>query len=302
MRRALGVRRRSRAGGLRRGAPAWRARRYAVAAASLVLALAAAAPGHAQSPTTAQPPVAAPPTPPPTTCVVPEPGPPPLPRPPPRPFPIPPPIAAAPAESAGQSSADAYPFPITRHRVSGLWLAWVKRNGDVDNVGLPRSPVICDPITGQVAQYFQRVVLEYHPEQPLADRIQRRLLAEDLYPEPADPPADPARPPGPDAFYFPLGPRGLGHFISSYAPDGTLIRFKEYWDSHGREEAFGYPKEEPRLRDGRWTQRFQAAVFEHHPENDRPGLSPAGLPIRNYAVQLRLLGDEYIAKYNLGLR
>jgi len=273
MRRVLGGRRRSRAGGLRR----------------------------AQSPTTAQPPVAAPPTPPPTTCVVPEPGPP-IPRPPPRPFPSPPPIAAAPAESAGQSSADAYPFPVTRHRVSGLWLAWVKRNGDVDNVGLPRSPVICDPLTGQVVQYFQRVVLEYHPEQPLADRIERRLLVEDLYPEPADPPADPSDPPGPDAFHFPLGPRGLGHFISSYGPDGTFIRFKEYWDGHGREEAFGYPKEEPKLRGGRWTQRFQAAVFEYHPENDRPGPGPAGIPIRNYAVQLELLGDAYIAKYNLGLR
>jgi hypothetical protein len=278
-------------------------RRLAIALA--VLALSIGCPGTGQAQAIPAPPAGiAPPVPPPAVCDVPEPGPLPLPtpRPPPRPFAVPPAIAEAPAASAGQNPADAYPFPITRHRVSGLWLAWVKRNGDVDNVGLPRSPVICDPLTGQVVQYFQRVVLEYHPGQPLAYRIQRRLLAEDLFPEPADPPADPATPPGPDTFYFPLGPRGLGHFVSDHAPDGTIIRFKEYFDSHGREDAFGYPKEEPKRRGGRWTQRFQAAVFEYHAENDRQGLTASGLPIRGYAVQLALLGDMYIAKYNLGLR
>jgi len=56
------------------------------------------------------------------------------------------------------------------------------------------------------------------------------------------------------------------------------------------------------VRNGLWTQRFQAAVFEFHPENVRAGANAAGIPFRNYSVQLELLGDEYIAKYNLGLR
>src|SRR3989442_2035132 len=93
-------------------------------------------------------------------CLPPEPGPgpPPPPRPlPVRPFPEPPAVAAAPADTAGQSSADAYPFPITRHRVSGLWLQYLRTHGDVDVLGLPRSEVICDPLTGQVVQYFQRL-------------------------------------------------------------------------------------------------------------------------------------------------
>ena len=169
-------------------------------------------------------------------------------------------------------------------------------------LGLPRSEVICDPLTGQVVQYFQRLVLEYHPEQALPYRIQRRLLVADLYPGPADPPADPERPPGPDAFYFALGPRGLGHWVSDYAPDGSDIGFKRFFDARGREDTFGYPIEEPKVRNGLWTQRFQAAVFEHHPENVRPGVNAAGIPLRNYGVQLELLGDAYIAKYNLGLR
>jgi hypothetical protein len=241
----------------------------------------------------------------PAACVVPEPGPGPLPTPrplPARPFATPPAVAAAPAESAGQSSADVFPFPVTRHRVSGLWLEFVRTHGDVDNLGLPRSEVICDPLTGQVVQYFQRVVLEYHPEQPLAYRIQRRLLAEDLYPDSPDAPADQGAAPGPGAFYFPAGPRGLGHWVSDYAPDGSFVGFKQYFDARGREDSFGYPKEEPKVRGGLWTQRFQAAVFEFHPENARAGANAAGIPFRNYTVQLELLGDEYIAKYNLGLR
>ena len=104
------------------------------------------------------------------------------------------------------------------------------------------------------------------------------------------------------AFYFPTGPRGLGHWLSDYAGDGTFTGFKQYFDARGREDSFGYPKEEPRVRGGLWTQRFQAAVFEFHPENNRAGANAAGIPIRSYTVQLELLGDEYIAKYNLGLR
>ncbi|HEY3109472.1 MAG TPA: hypothetical protein VGL23_12005 [Chloroflexota bacterium] len=272
-------------------------------ATALLLALALVGRLEAQAlPVPISPPL---PVPAPVGCLPPEPGPgpPPTPRPlPVRPFPEPPAVAAAPADTAGQSSADAYPFPITRHRVSGLWLQYLRTHGDVDVLGLPRSEVICDPLTGQVVQYFQRLVLEYHPEQSLAYRIQRRLLVADLYPGPADAPADGVAPPGPDAFYFAPGPRGLGHWLSDYAPDGSEIGFKRFFDARGREDTFGYPIEEPKVRSGLWTQRFQAAVFEYHPENVRPGLNAAGIPIRNYGVQLELLGDEYIAKYNLGLR
>src|SRR5947208_643630 len=139
-------------------------RRTAVTA-WLVLALLGAGVSPADAQTTGAPTTVGP-APPPNVCVVPEPGPLPLPTPrplPTRPFATPPVVAAAPAESAGQSSADAYPFPITRHRVSGLWLEFVRTHGDVDNVGLPRSEVICDPLTGQVVQYFPRVVLEDPP-------------------------------------------------------------------------------------------------------------------------------------------
>lgn len=202
-------------------------------------------------------------------------------------------------------SGQSFTFPQTGHTVSGIWLDFLKGHGDVDNLGYPRTEIIQDTINlGQTVQYFQRVVLEYHPDQPPAYQIQRRLIGDILIPG-ADAPADPANPPPDDYFYFPNLPlQGLGHFIANVAPDGSPTLFKEYFDSRGREDAFGYPKEEPKLRlltDGQmhWTQRFQAAVFEYHQENDRDGVNPDGIPWRNFRVQLQLLGDEYIARFNL---
>ncbi len=187
-------------------------------------------------------------------------------------------------------------FDVTGHTVSGEWLAWFDRNGGIDNNGLPRSEVIIDPITGQWVQYFQRVVLEWHPENPPAHRIQRRLLGDALYPG-VEPPLDPATstvPVGSSAYiFFPLspdGPTGLGHGVTDIAPDGTDIGFLTYFSTRGGVNAFGYPKEEPVLRNGRWTQRFQAAVFEYHPENAAP-----------YRVQLELLGDRLIEQQHLQL-
>ena len=195
----------------------------------------------------------------------------------------------------------------TGHTVTGLWLKFLREHGDTDNLGYPRTGVIRDPMQqGDMSvQYFQRGVLEWHPENPHQYRIQRRLLGDILYPE-SDPPL-PANehPPGP-YHYFPFSPNtptGLGHFVADYTRTGQPIYFKQYFDSHGGVDAFGYPKEEPKLRDGLWTQRFQAAVFEYHPEYDRDGYLPGTtIPLRNYRVLLRLLGDEYIQLNHLPYR
>ena len=107
-------------------------------------------------------------------------------------------------------------------------------------------------------------------------------------------------PNGPGYWYFPFGERGLGHAVSDRAPDGTEIGFKAFYDRYGGENTFGYPMEPPARRTGadgveRWTQRFQAALFEHHAEYDIDGAQPeSGLPWRTWRVQLRLLGDEYL--------
>jgi hypothetical protein len=191
----------------------------------------------------------------------------------------------------------------TGYVVSGQWLSFVRSHGNVDNFGLPRTGVIQDPLNnGQTDQYFQRAVLEYHPENPPGSQIQRRLLGDILYPG-ADPPVSQDDPPPGPWEYFPFSPdrpTGLGHFVANYTRTGQPTYFKDYFDSHGGVAAFGYPKEEPKLRDGLWTQRFQAAVFQYHPEYDQDGYVPGTTtPLRTYRVQLELLGDEYIKAMGL---
>ncbi len=191
----------------------------------------------------------------------------------------------------------------TRHTVSGEWLKFLKEHGDVDNIGNPRTEVINDPtLPGQTVQYFQRLILEYHPENPPPYRIQRRLLGDIIYPGADAPLPISAAPPG-AWHYFPFSPNaptGLGHFVANLTRTNQPIYFKEYFDSHGGVDAFGYPKEEPKIRNGMWTQRFQAAVFEYHPEFDKDGFLPgSAIPWRAYRVQLELLGDKYIQQHGL---
>jgi hypothetical protein len=168
----------------------------------------------------------------------------------------------------------------TGYAVSGPWLEFYRAHGGEDYFGYPRSPVVADPLDPeQCVQYFQRVVLEWHPDNPAEYRIQRRLLSEELGGQAADEaPATQAN--SADYWYFPKGDGGLGHAVSNYAPDGTWIGFKDYFDGYGREDAFGYPMEPPTQRedaDGtlRWTQRFQAAYFEY-PPGIRPRRHQAG--------------------------
>lgn len=187
--------------------------------------------------------------------------------------------------------------PTTGYAVTGPWLNFILSNGGVDSFGLARSGIVNDPQTGQKVQFFQRAVLEYHPQNSPTFQIQRRLLGDILYPGFEPPVGEKDAPPDPSK-YFPITPgqtTGLGHFVSNYSQSGQPLYFLDYFLDHGGITAFGYPKEVPKIRNGRWTQRFQAAVFEYHPENDKE-------PTRNYRVQLELLGDEYITQKNLPYR
>ena len=178
--------------------------------------------------------------------------------------------------------------------------------GDFDVLGRPLTGVMSDPVVpGETVQYFQRAVLEWHPKNPPGYRIERRLLGDILYPG-ADPPVPPSNaPPGP-VEYFPYSPgktTGLGHFVADYTRTGQPIYFKQYFDGHGGVAVFGYPKDEPRVRDGLWTQRFQAAILQYHPEYDRDGIIPGtNLPWRYFRVQTRLLGEQYAQAHDLPFR
>jgi hypothetical protein len=173
----------------------------------------------------------------------------------------------------------------------------------LDTLGAPLSKVVRDQISGRWVQYYQRAVLEWHPENSPDFRVQRRLIGDALYPG-ADAPVGVADAPSGEAAYYPLSagaPTGLGHFVADFTRSGTPVYFKQFFDSHGGVGALGYPKEEPRLRDGFWTQRFQAGTLRYHPEFDRDGVVPGtDTPLRAYRVQLDLLGE--IAYASSGLR
>jgi hypothetical protein len=227
--------------------------------------------------------------------------------------PAPRPAAAVPTEANARYPANSnqsvmpsatWTAPETGKTVSGAWFAYLRAHGDVANLGLPLSGVMADPTNGgQTVQIFQRAIVELHTSSPGLSHLQRRLLGDILFPG-ADPPLpSDAAPPGPSR-YFPFSPdrpTGLGHFVADFTRDGQPIYFKDYFDRNGGVSAFGYPKEEPKLRDGRWTQRFQAAVFEYHPEHDRDGTNKNGIPWRSFRVQLALLGDQYVKQHGFSL-
>lgn len=211
--------------------------------------------------------------------------------------------ARAPVTFSQNVASSSWTSQVTGHTVSASWLTAYKAMGGLDVMGQPRSGTVADPMTGgRTSQYFQRTVLEYHPENPDPFKIQRRLLGDILRPG-SDAPLTPGEsPPGPST-YFPFNPgtpTGLGHFVANYARGGQPLFFKDFFDAHGAVNTFGFPKEEPKLRDGLWTQRFQAAVFQYHREYDVDGVLPgSSVPYRAYRVQLELLGDEYIAANRL---
>ncbi|MGI5836370.1 MAG: hypothetical protein ACOX87_07745, partial [Chloroflexota bacterium] len=201
----------------------------------------------------------------------------------------------------------AWVSPETGYTVSGEWLRYYQARGGADVLGHPLGTVREDPMQrGQIVQYFQNMVLEWHPNNPPEYRIQRKLLGNILYPESNEPavnPDDPNNRPKGEVAYFPDEPGlGLGHYVSNYAPDGTPIYFKEFFDRYGGVDTFGYPKEEPKFRNGRWTQRFQGAEMEYYPENDREGvLIGTNTPYRQFRVQLAGLGERVLSELELPL-
>ncbi len=162
-------------------------------------------------------------------------------------------------------------FQETGFCIQGRFLAYWQANGDLARNGYPltdeRQETLEDGQTYTV-QYFERVRLEYHPENPtpydvLLGQFGRRILLEEYvvarenYPVAVAPVTA-----QPGQAYFPE----TGHNISPL--------FLAYWQANGGLAQFGYP-----LTEERWdtlgtgasaccrTQYFERARFEYHPEN-----------------------------------
>jgi hypothetical protein len=157
-------------------------------------------------------------------------------------------------------------FAETGQCVRGRFLEYWQQNGGLARNGFPLSPVRVETLEDGRAyqvQYFERVRLEYHPENAppydvLLGQFGRRVLRTGASPIDTSPAT-----PLPGQVYFPETGHNLGD------------RFLEYWRQEGGLAQFGYPLTEvfeQNLEDGRRyrVQYFERARFEAHPENARP--------------------------------
>lgn len=185
-------------------------------------------------------------------------------------------------------------FPETGHYLAWGFRDYWNANGGLPVFGYPLTEEYLErnADTGEMymVQFTERQRFEWHPANAAPYTVLLgRLGAELLMTQGRDwrefSKADPAA-----AHYF----TETGHAIDP--------RFWEYWSSHGLEfgdsgvsfgeslALFGYPLSEPMLEtnaDGHtvWTQYFERAVFEWHPDNPEP-----------YRVLLRRLGAEALTE------
>lgn len=153
-------------------------------------------------------------------------------------------------------------FQETGFCVRGRFLDYWQTNGGLTLNGFPLTDErreILEDGNEYTVQYFERVRLEYHPEnQPphdiLLGQFGRRVAGGYM--------ADPSKP-QPGRVFFPETSHNL------------FARFLEYWQENGGLARFGYPISEEysqRLEDGQFytVQYFERARFEYHPDNSRP--------------------------------
>ncbi len=194
----------------------------------------------------------------------------------------------APLASLAQEPAESRTFAETGHSISGDFLrAWEATPNARLVLGLPISEPFIEesfttPGTYYRVQYFERAVLEEHPEHYgtpyfVLGRLMGTIAAQERSSEPAfQPVADPG-----DGTWI----GETGHTLSN-----EPVPFRAFWSDYGGVETFGYPISEPfeevNQANGQisWVQYFERQRMEYHPQ-------PGG-------VQLGLLGSEMRDRYH----
>lgn len=185
--------------------------------------------------------------------------------------------------SAQAQAEECQAFPETGKSICGRMLAYWQEHGGLAQLGLPLSdgvPEISE-LDGKTytVKYFERAVLELHPENAPPYDILSSLLGLFTYRE-KYPGGAPEQQPNtaPGAVFFPE----TGYWLGG--------PFLTYWQTHGGLMQQGYPISDEFTEvsdlDGKpyQVQYFERAVFEHHPENVPP-----------YDVLLARLGTRRLA-------
>jgi hypothetical protein len=177
-----------------------------------------------------------------------------------------------PMRIAAQQDESRY-FEETGHNVSGDFLRFYDERGGLEMFGYPLTRQFTE--NGRRVQYFQRVRMEAHPENPEPYKVQLGLLGDLLgYRTPPIDASDVPPPGHAGKRYF----AETGHTVS--------FAFLEYYDSHGGLDIFGYPISEWLAEpNGRIVQYFQRGKMEWYPESSEA------------RVQLGMLGSLYAARF-----
>jgi hypothetical protein len=215
-------------------------------------------------------------------------------------------LVAWPRQSAAQTAVpDTFPpyqaryFGETGHTaVNGFLEFWKNTPNALFVLGFPISqPFIEESFTnpGQFyrVQYFERAILEEHPEnygqQGNRFYILGRLMGTRLSQSRQN-----------EAPFQKVGDPGDGTW---FAESGHTLRngpapFRDFWLNNGGLEVFGYPLseqfQEVNSQDGQtyWVQYFERQRMEWHPNEPNP----------QYRILLGLLGNEYRDQFHQGNR
>lgn len=215
-------------------------------------------------------------------------------------------LVAWPRQSAAQSRvADTYPpyqaryFPETGISAVNWFLeTWKNTPNALFVYGFPISmPFIEESFTnpGQFyrVQYFERAILEEHPEnfgqQGNRFYVLGRLLGKQL-----------ARGRENEAPFRPVGNPGDGTWFAEtqHTLRNGPAPFRDFWLNNGGLEAFGFPLseqfQEVNSQDGQtyWVQYFERQRMEWHPNEPNP----------QFRILLGLLGNEYRDRFHQGNR
>jgi hypothetical protein len=149
--------------------------------------------------------------------------------------------------------SDSRYFPETGHFVRGDFLiAYESATEPVRIYGYPITEAFIDS-TGKTVQYFEKTVLEDHPENPPELRVRPRDLGKFQHTTGSPLPVPPNFP---ACRVFPEDP-------NKYQ---VCYSFLDFYLAYGGPAQFGYPVSNFELLDGRIVQSFQRARFEWHPE------------------------------------
>jgi peptidoglycan-N-acetylglucosamine deacetylase len=145
-------------------------------------------------------------------------------------------------------------FSPTGQYLKGEFLEFWWEYGGMPVFGYPVTPEFEQD--GMTVQYFERAVLEKHPDNPPEWQILlRRLGAQARTSELRQHPAFQPQPEAETGYYFPETEQNL------------RWGFKEHWEKNGGIRIFGYPISAEFEQHGFTVQYFERAIFEYHPEN-----------------------------------